>query len=855
MKDGNHKFPWTSLPAIGEAIANALAKPGETDNQSYTIYSALKSQQEMIELAKRTLGSEGWQTSRVDVDQLFEQAMDKVKVGIISLQVIGDILRYTLSTSGYIQDVKQEDNDVLGVQVWTDDEIIQLIKNIAGNLAPLGPINDPVLQPDMLCARCDQLRLDNLEDTYGENTTDEGKSFINFERIKDFTYDFVDNAPGFSSLESAKQAGCGLCSILKEELVSSSLNNYDGEVRVSFRYQLIDFYDGPKSPGALVVTVEPADATHHKLGVAYLLSIHADDEITREWLQLTLPKPELDALSLKTLDFINDEIQGPLQQEPDLDPNFNPTRLLDLGEEDNPTIRLILTEGYQTRLKYVTLSYCWGPPAIAAGQSKTTAKTLQDRLNGISEEDLSPVILDAVKFCRALKEPIRYLWVDALCIIQGDALDWKTESGRMGSIYQNAFVTLGGLGSSSCQQSFLSRRLPSVKIDYQSHSEPSVTGSYTMMLRGEAPLEVGLEMMEPGTRCANIFQDLDIVQAAWLTRGWTFQEHHLSTRRIFIGRAGTHFSGNGYDGTWTRSEDGTQTIGPGLGISFMLKKDDWEGQLAQSGGLAEFWHKALWEYRRRALTNETDALPALSGLAKSVAEVTGARYMAGIWEHDLQVGLLWTCTMDGKDKDLDQYRPSLSRLLHDLQTKYLAPSWSPLAFRGGHPEDLLPWAYAMKVEDWDKLFDVLEIKIDIDNEGRNPYGAVRAGHVKLSASVVSLAGTRFSRESFNRDDLRNWIIRSQSNNEYVAHANLDFTPAKEDVDVDKLILLLLVGQRPDTAWSERVGLILCPAEGKGDDVYRRVGVFSINGGSWLEDNSETDAQILDKSEKRVVKVI
>lgn len=132
MNDGNVKFPWTSLPAIGEAIANALVNHEETKNQSYCIYSFLKSQQEVVELAKRAIGSEGWQTSTVDVNQAFEQAMGKVKLGAIDMEVIGDILRYTLSTPGYIQEVKKEDNEALGVKIWTDEEIIQVIKDVAG---------------------------------------------------------------------------------------------------------------------------------------------------------------------------------------------------------------------------------------------------------------------------------------------------------------------------------------------------------------------------------------------------------------------------------------------------------------------------------------------------------------------------------------------------------------------------------------------------------------------------------------------------------------------------------------------------------------------------------------------------
>jgi len=53
---------------------------------------------------------------------------------------------------------------------------------------------------------------------------------------------------------------------------------------------------------------------------------------------------------------------------------------------------------------------------------------------------LPPAFRDAIDIARRLD--VRYLWIDSLCIIQDDQLDWQTESARMSTIYQQALLTI-----------------------------------------------------------------------------------------------------------------------------------------------------------------------------------------------------------------------------------------------------------------------------------------------------------------------------------------------------------------------------------------------------------------------------
>ena len=141
-----------------------------------------------------------------------------------------------------------------------------------------------------------------------------------------------------------------------------------------------------------------------------------------------------------------------------------PTRVLDLGfAESARSLKLIIPCEHPTFRgdRYAALSYCWGPPETLRGCSyQTTATTLQERKTLITLESLPKTIQDAVTLTRELG--IRYLWVDALCILQGrDAEardDWKHESSLMAKVYGNAFVTIAAAKGQSVHEGIFGQR-------------------------------------------------------------------------------------------------------------------------------------------------------------------------------------------------------------------------------------------------------------------------------------------------------------------------------------------------------------------------------------------------------------
>lgn len=131
LKPGTTTIPMTTLESVGIAVANALIKAEETKNRICYICSTQKTQKELAELSKQALGKEGWQSKDIDTEDAFNKAMAKLQVGQVDMQVIGDIIRFSVSTPGYINKLDKTDNDLLGVKTMTDEEVEELIREIA----------------------------------------------------------------------------------------------------------------------------------------------------------------------------------------------------------------------------------------------------------------------------------------------------------------------------------------------------------------------------------------------------------------------------------------------------------------------------------------------------------------------------------------------------------------------------------------------------------------------------------------------------------------------------------------------------------------------------------------------------
>jgi hypothetical protein len=125
----------------------------------------------------------------------------------------------------------------------------------------------------------------------------------------------------------------------------------------------------------------------------------------------------------------------------------------------------------------------------------------------------------------------------------------------------------------------------------------------------------------------------------------------------------------------------------------------------------EIWYSILQNFVRRNITNHADRLPAISGVAREIARLTGYRYVVGLWSKDIWPGLLWST--NGKAKRLeDAQEPSWSwasiELDFDDQILHFTPRNFPLS---------TIWASVLG--------------INIPSVGNDPFGQVNNARLHL----------------------------------------------------------------------------------------------------------------------------
>lgn len=141
----------------------------------------------------------------------------------------------------------------------------------------------------------------------------------------------------------------------------------------------------------------------------------------------------------------------------------------------------------------------------------TTTKTLSTYLDGFSTKGLPQTVRDAVTVARRLG--FRYLWIDALCIIQDDPQDKTHEISQMANIYNFATVTIAAARASKISDGFLgpwTKSPDGCRVPFQC---PHGTLGEVEILAPPPPTD---ETLEPLNQ-----------------RAWTFQERLLSPRSIF----------------------------------------------------------------------------------------------------------------------------------------------------------------------------------------------------------------------------------------------------------------------------------------------------------------------------------
>ncbi len=301
-----------------------------------------------------------------------------------------------------------------------------------------------------------------------------------------------------------------------------------------------------------------------------------------------------------------------------------PSRILELDRRDSASdeVRLLVTSDEFAR--YACLSYCWGKDQVFP---KTTIENLEERCKGILVSALPATIRDAIAFTRKLG--LRYLWVDCLCIVQNDPLDWRRESAQMANIYQNSYITLAAAMSADAQGGLFSCASPDNVAHLFTHTDSRGT-SNEVYTRWSVPHNYFWN----DTGIDQNWGDSD--QLPLFHRGWAFQERLLAPRVL------SFRSNELVMECMTENVCECSFADDNPGFPKAVFADTLENLETGSENAIDKWAKLAEEYSEMVLTFGSDKLPAISGIAKFIQQRTNATYLAGLWSERLLPNLCWS---------------------------------------------------------------------------------------------------------------------------------------------------------------------------------------------------------------------
>ena len=380
-----------------------------------------------------------------------------------------------------------------------------------------------------------------------------------------------------------------------------------------------------------------------------------------------------------------------------------PRRLLDLSKGSDILVIDVwayVDDGTLTPTElsqYCTLSYRWGVTAHSC-----ILKAPFTRQISFDIENMPQTFRDGIEATRGLG--IRFLWIDALCIVQpglySDDSDWAAEGTRMGIIYHNAICTIAATCADSVADGFLSKtdskRIRAVPCEVMQYMGDGQWRPCFLKPMGFA-------------------FDRTITSSALNKRGWVTQERLLSRRILHFTIQGVIWEcRNGKEHGDNAVEDSYYDSIPWDVRSSDFGKDREKNE----------WMQLVERYSRTEFTNPEDRLVALSSLARVVHHYFGHddAYCAGLWRSRLTKELMWM--------RLDEPNSETPQRLK------IAPTWSWASIDG----EIQPWICYPSTP-----VQLLDVHL-VPAQYGNPYGNVKAGRIRLLTQVFKVSlGTRNAR--------------------------------------------------------------------------------------------------------------
>ncbi|KAI1375985.1 HET-domain-containing protein [Hypoxylon crocopeplum] len=337
--------------------------------------------------------------------------------------------------------------------------------------------------------------------------------------------------------------------------------------------------------------------------------------------------------------------------------------------------------------RYLALSHRWGDP-------KSSHKKL--------------LTLKAIEVSRGLG--IQFLWIDSLCIVQNDKVDWEFEAGRMASVYSNAFATV-----------FADRAIHSDDGLFQTKKEKEALQSIRFMEYEDKESGVATRVLvqtQIDSNTANFATEVhELFCRAGQSisqlkgRGWILQEECLSRRRIHFTETELKWKCP----TVANCECGIPTApdmaDPSTNFSILANPETGQNQPWKTP--TWLWQQLVEHYTSRNLTYETDRLIALAGMATKISR-SSKNYLGGLWHDQLNSNILWKAA----GSPARCYRTA----------EYVAPSWSWASVSGNIR--FIPLSKETRF-----VWQILDAKC-VPKASTGDFGQVESGYLQVRSKVV-----------------------------------------------------------------------------------------------------------------------
>jgi hypothetical protein len=492
-------------------------------------------------------------------------------------------------------------------------------------------------------------------------------------------------------------------------------------------------------------------------------------------------------------------------------------RATELNERVNfRQVKLVLTKellenGPRKDRFYVTLSHCWGK---AKFMTLTEDKFARFH-GGIQIDTLPRTFRDAISFARRLSRQVRYIWIDSLCIIQGNSPaqyeDWLRESSQMFQIYRNSYCNLSATAAADSEKDLFFKReprelweddinlnvegIPGKGQPWRQELNVNVGDSEILQICADEILSRSVGAIHGETteqrieRCRILdvsFWERHVDDTPVNRRGWVLQERLMAPRVL-------HFCQDQI--AWEcRDLEAAESARTGLPI-FRIKAG---GDVIPGGKLKSLiphregderngtqtenpFHdpphptsdihfyrccKHVVEvYSKTRLTNPEDKLISLSGIAKMMHDQINDTYLAGMWSKYLASQLLWYVDPVYEDGRF-YYRSERPKF-------FRAPTFSWAAVDAHHG------VKCGEITDEGLLIEVEEVNVTPVSE-ENKFGLVDTGYLRLRGVMKRIE----LEENRKNDAVRfSWHLMTNMDEEVITHWNVYLDSPESDTDI------------------------------------------------------------------------